>query len=116
MELCLSETVNGEFKRYYRRMHRFIFETIYGDIPDDLTVDHKNMNKRKNNSENLRLLTRGENSSLGKEFTIYRYILYNGNSCIGLVNRLELEYIIEISLDDLGDETFYNGFNWKRIG
>ena len=115
-ELCLSETSNGVFKRYYRRLHRFVYETIEGDIPDELTVDHKNMNKQKNNIENLRLLTREENTSIARKTKLNKYVLFNGNSCIGIVNGIELEYIIGIDLYLLNSSNSYGVFNWSLLG
>ena len=60
----LEVLLSNNSKRKYYRIHRLIWETFYGDIPMDLTVDHIDGNKTNNNIENLRLLTREENARI----------------------------------------------------
>lgn len=62
-EVCLSITVDGVQKRIYRRLHRLIWETLNGDIPKGMTIDHIDNVKTNNNLNNLQLLSRSENTA-----------------------------------------------------
>ena len=42
-------------------LHRAIWETVYGPIPDGLTIDHINSKRNDNRIENLQLLTHAAN-------------------------------------------------------
>lgn len=55
--VCLS---NGK-ERKYETIHRLVYESIKGDIPEGYHVDHIDTNKLNNNIENLQLLTIKEN-------------------------------------------------------
>lgn len=46
-------------------IHRFIYEAVYGPIPEGLDVNHINENKTDNRIENLNLMTRKENINFG---------------------------------------------------
>lgn len=63
LEVCLSVILDGKHKRIYRRVHRLIWETFNGDILNDLTIDHIDVNPQNNNLSNLQLLTRELNTS-----------------------------------------------------
>ena len=45
----------------YPTVHRFVYETFNGPIPDGMTVDHIDNNKSKNGVTNLQQLTNVEN-------------------------------------------------------
>lgn len=89
LEVCISITENGIHKRKYRRLHRLIWETFKYKIPKDLTIDHIDCNKENNNINNLRVITRGENTAkantlrLGekrkhsKNQTLYKLTIHN---------------------------------------
>lgn len=58
-------------------VHRLVYEAFKGEIPDGLEIDHINRNRRNNNPDNLRVVTRSENnrnrdpyssSEFGKKF------------------------------------------------
>ncbi|MBO5957131.1 MAG: HNH endonuclease [Bacteroidales bacterium] len=55
--------VKGNRKKKKYKVHRLIYETFNGIIPEDLTVDHIDGDKHNNKLSNLQLLTREENSS-----------------------------------------------------
>lgn len=52
--------LNGKFFKAYL-VHRLIWETYNGEIPEGFEIDHINRNKLDNRLENLRLLTHKEN-------------------------------------------------------
>ena len=43
-------------------VHRLVYEAFKGEIPDGLEIDHINRNRRNNNPDNLRVVTRSENN------------------------------------------------------
>lgn len=48
-------------KRAYLRMHRLVWETFNGTVPDGLDVHHKDHNKLNNSLDNLEVVTRKQN-------------------------------------------------------
>lgn len=60
-----NKTLKGyrEFKVYGKRFltHRFIWEMHYGEIPDELQIDHINGIRDDNRIENLRLVNNAQN-------------------------------------------------------
>ena len=48
-------------KRYYKRVHRLLYEAFYGRIPDDLFINHIDGKKDNNKLSNLELVTNSEN-------------------------------------------------------
>lgn len=52
---------NKSSKKQYR-CHRFIYECIYGNIPNDKVLDHIDNNKTNNKISNLQLLSSGNNT------------------------------------------------------
>ena len=55
----ITVRVNGEQKQV--RVHRFIWETLVGEIPENLVINHKNGIKTDNRLCNLELVTNKEN-------------------------------------------------------
>jgi len=49
-------------KIHQRLVHRLMWETFIGDIPDDMTIDHIDDNRENNVLSNLQLMSRGENT------------------------------------------------------
>jgi len=43
------------------RFHRLVYEAYYGEIPENLCIDHIDNNKQNNHIDNLRLATNNEN-------------------------------------------------------
>lgn len=76
--LVISCWENGRGKQV--RAHRFVWECFYGEIPDGLVVNHKDLNKHNNSIENLELVTPQQNVIHAYENKTDRIIL-NGESC-----------------------------------
>lgn len=56
-------------------VHRLVYEAFKGEIPEGMQIDHIDRNKRNNNPDNLRVVTRSENcnnrnlfSDFGKKY------------------------------------------------
>ena len=52
---------NNKSKRYWERVHRIIYKTLVGDIPDGYEIDHIDDIRHHNNIDNLRLFTHSQN-------------------------------------------------------
>lgn len=57
--LSLRLFVNGKTKSV--SLHRLLYSTFVGKIPDDMVIDHIDRNKLNNNLNNLRLVTMSQN-------------------------------------------------------
>lgn len=104
-EVCLSIIDNdGVHKRIYRRVHRLIWETFNGEIPDNLTVDHIDENKCNNDISNLRLLTRENNTSYRQKGLVSpkrsKFNLYFKESFIGEYDAFQLAEFFKIKKTD----------------
>jgi hypothetical protein len=53
----------GVKNKTYYRVHRLVWESFNGPIPQGYVVDHKNGDKKDNRLENLQLLTWSENAT-----------------------------------------------------
>lgn len=49
-------------KQHYK-MHRLIWIMFFGDIPEDMVIDHVDQDKDNNRLENLRLCTKSQNNT-----------------------------------------------------
>jgi hypothetical protein len=58
----LYNTPGVKNKTYYR-VHRLVWESFNGAIPEGYVVDHKNGDKKDNRLKNLQLLTWSENAT-----------------------------------------------------
>ncbi len=54
-------TVRKEGEQKQLRIHRFVWECLVGEIPQDRVINHKNGDKSDNRLENLELVTNQEN-------------------------------------------------------
>lgn len=52
-------------KRYYKSVHRLVYEAFVGEIPEGLEVNHIDENKNNNAVWNLNLLTCEQNNNYG---------------------------------------------------
>jgi len=48
-------------KNYCKYVHRFVYETFKGEVPDGLEIDHVDGDRTNNSLENLDVVTRREN-------------------------------------------------------
>lgn len=61
LQVRLFNKENPKGKLHY--IYRLVYEHFIGEIPDGLTVDHKDENTFNNQVSNLQLMTLGDNSS-----------------------------------------------------
>lgn len=54
--------LNKNYKQKLFHLHRLVYETYYGTIPQGLCIDHIDNDRINNNIDNLRLATYSENS------------------------------------------------------
>lgn len=59
-------------------VHRLVYETFVGEIPEGMQVNHINENKSDNRVDNLNLMTPKENSNWGTGIERHRNQLING--------------------------------------
>lgn len=124
LETCISIVENGIHKRIAKRTHRLIWETFYGNIPNDLTIDHIDNNPKNNSLDNLRLLTREENTSIAnknkKSKKRYFYYLYKNSKFIGKFDRKELFQLLGLTKKDFYRNTkrnqklYIQGYIWIK--
>lgn len=58
-------------KKYYKRVHRLVYQYFVGDIPDGMQINHKDGNKKNNHFSNLELATNSENTKHGYDNGLY---------------------------------------------
>ena len=56
---------NDNKKRKSHRVHRLVWETFVGPIPEGLQINHKDENKSNNSLENLEVMTQKQNLNYG---------------------------------------------------
>lgn len=81
-------------KRYYKRVHRLIYESFKGKIADGLIVHHIDEDKNNNNLSNLKAVTNKQNIKYFHEY-----------------NELKS---YDISVYKKSDNSFYNRYNSLR--
>ena len=52
-------------KRHSILLHRVVYKAFFGEIPENMVINHKDENKHNNHIENLEILTRSENAKYG---------------------------------------------------
>lgn len=125
LEVCLSFIENNRHIRKYYRVHRLVYETLMGDIPQELTIDHINANPQNNSIENLQILTRENNTRKAlknkKSPKRFMYQLYKNNIYVGTFDRKELGKNIGLKGKDFYQDTnnkkqlLLQGYQWNLI-
>ena len=106
--VCLS---NGN-NRKYETVHRLVYESIKGEIPKDMQVDHIDKNKQNNNITNLQLLSLVDNVrkarcgvspwQKGKKHSCRNlYELYVDDRFVGVFDKKQLINSYDITKHDL---------------
>lgn len=125
LEVCLSFIENNRHIRKYYRVHRSVYETLMGDIPQELTIDHIDANPQNNSIENLQILTRENNTRKAlknkKSPKRFMYQLYKNNIYVGTFDRKELGKNIGLKGKDFYRDTnnkkqlLLQGYQWNLI-
>lgn len=125
LEVCLSFIENNRHIRKYYRVHRLVYETLMGDIPQELTIDHIDANPQNNSIENLQILTRENNTRKAlknkKSPKRFMYQLYKNNIYVGTFDRKELGKNIGLKGKDFYQDTnnkkqlLLQGYQWNLI-
>lgn len=125
LEVCLSFIENNRHIRKYYRVHRLVYETLMGDIPQELTIDHIDANPQNNSIENLQILTRENNTRKAlknkKSPKRFMYQLYKNNIYVGTLDRKELGKNIGLKGKDFYQDTnnkkqlLLQGYQWNLI-
>ena len=100
-------SING--KNRYIKAHKIIYETFNGDIPEGMTVDHKDNIKTHNELSNLQLLSRGDNTrkaKSGKPSNKKKYEISIDGKLQGIYEKKELKEKFDINNHDIS--TFIN--------
>ena len=123
LEVCLSFIENNRHIRKYYRVHRLVYETLMGDIPQELTIDHIDANPQNNSIENLQILTRENNTRKAlknkKSPKRFMYQLYKNNIYVGTFDRKELGKNIGLKGKDFYQDTnnkkqlLLQGYQWN---
>ena len=96
LEVCLSFIEKNRHIRKYYRVHRLAYETLMGDIPQELTIDHIDANPQNNSIENLQILTRENNTRKAlknkKSPKRFMYQLYKNNIYV-YVSIIQKQYL-----------------------
>lgn len=125
LEVCLSFIEKNRHIRKYYRVHRLAYETLMGDIPQELTIDHIDANPQNNSIENLQILTRENNTRKAlknkKSPKRFMYQLYKNNIYVGTFDRKELGKNIGLKGKDFYQDTnnkkqlLLQGYQWNLI-
>ena len=125
LEVCLSFIENNRHIRKYYRVQRLVYETLMGDIPQELTIDHIDANPQNNSIENLQILTRENNTRKAlknkKSPKRFMYQLYKNNIYVGTFDRKELGKNIGLKGKDFYQDTnnkkqlLLQGYQWNLI-
>lgn len=104
--------LKGEGNNRWYSVHRLVYETFKGDIPDGLIVDHIDEIRTHNYITNLQCITYSENTK--KSYTSNR-VLVNNNYVLENVDFEKLGKIKELS-DELGEGYGTGSIIAKKLG
>ena len=94
---CLCE--NNKKRFYY--IHRFVFETFKGEIPEGMHIDHCDNDRKNNIIDNLQILTPKENTR---------------KSCCKKVISLNIKTKEEMIFDSLTEAAKYHQITIRTVG
>lgn len=106
LEVCIS-FVNEHLKqvRKYIKIHKLVWETYNGEVPEELTIDHMDNNKYNNWLINLQLLSREDNAvKRSNDWVRLRhktYRTYREGIYLGIFTRKDLKNLFGITKDDI---------------
>ena len=113
-------------KHHSYQVHRLVYETFEGDIPNDLQVNHIDENKKNNCLENLNLMTPKENMNWGTnrqraaekyKKTLYQYDKNNNLICVfdSIKSACEKYNIFQGNISSCcsGKMKTYKGYKWS---
>lgn len=104
-------------KRYYKFVHRLVYETFVGPIPDNMTINHIDGNRLNNNLNNLELLTHRENiehSIKNHNYKRFRIGEANGNSILKEADILNMYQLIKEGYNNKSISEIYN-INFRTV-
>ena len=123
LEVCISFVKNNIHKRKYIRVHRLVYETLIGNIPSCMTIDHIDSNIKNNDINNLQIMSREDNTKKAlkgkKSSKRYKYKLYKNNNYLGIFDRKELNNVIGLKYHDFYKNTdnkkqlLLQGYKWN---
>lgn len=90
--------ISDKGKRYYRFVHRLVYETFKGEIPEGLFINHIDSNKLNNHIDNLELVSSKENIQHYRNSVFYKIHTRgedNGNSILNEDKIIEIYSLIK---------------------
>lgn len=112
----LVATIVNNGVRFQCRLHRIIWISQYGVIPDGYCIDHINNNKKDNRISNLQLLTNEENSTKAAKDGLYLSGDDNPASKISQEEREEISFIYHHSDYTQKQLAAMYGISESRVG
>ena len=109
-------------------MHRYLWKKYKGDIPENLTVDHKNQNRLDHRMCNLRLATwdiqNHNKEKYGKGFDIYPNVRYDGKNFSVMVRNVYIgcyptaeegaQAVNDYNIKEYGDQAKLIEIDWSK--
>lgn len=105
---CRKHTING--RKVWMYLHRFVWEAVYGKIPDGMQIDHINQDKLDNRLSNLRVVTPAENSRNRPSLAGTRGVSYIGRlrKWRARIKRNKVEYNLGFFATEQEASSAYN--------